>query len=411
MTREPLTIQRSLLQHQIEELGRHGATDDHGVTRTQYDHAWVGARSALARWFAEAGLEVHGDAAGNLFGRLPGTDTDRTILTGSHLDTVINGGKYDGALGIHAGLAALRALRDTHGPPRRSLEVVALCEEENSRFHGNYFGSRAMLGLIADHEPDTLHDAAGTSLADAMRGAGLEPSRLPEATRTDLDTFLELHIEQGTTLHRSQVPVGVVTSIVGLSWLSITVTGRQDHAGIPMAERHDALRGATRMATAVTDHVHSQVPEAVATIGAWQTLPGATNVVPREVRFTVDLRHPDDTTRYRLVEQITKQCAEIASAQSLEVTVETVWDEPAAPLDSQLRQTLIDTTDTAGHRLTELPSRAVHDSQLLSRHLPTAMLFVPSIDGRSHTPEEHTPLDDCVRGAHALAAALHSLAY
>jgi allantoate deiminase len=182
---EPTTMERY-----VESLGAFGQQMEGGIVRPVYGPAWVQARQQLAAWMREAGLEVYEDAVGNLFGRLRGADEARTILTGSHIDTVKLGGKFDGALGVLAALAALRALREQVGMPRRSLEMVALCEEEGSRFHGNFWGTRAMLGLIKPQEFDSLRDDEGTSIAEAMRAVGLSPERYREAVRDDLDAFI-----------------------------------------------------------------------------------------------------------------------------------------------------------------------------------------------------------------------------
>ncbi|MGH3343057.1 MAG: Zn-dependent hydrolase [Carbonactinosporaceae bacterium] len=409
---DALAVDPATMQAYVETLGRLGATTSGGVTRTQYDPAWVAARDTVAAWFAEAGLEVRTDAVGNVFGRLAGTEPSGTVLTGSHLDSVVNGGRYDGALGIHAGLAALRALQDACGPPRRALEVVAFCEEENSRFHANYFGSRALLGLVSPDEPERLTDADGVTLAEAMRTIGLDPARCADAARTDIESFVEMHIEQGRILADEGLQLGVVTAIVGLSWQIFTVTGRQDHAGTtPMHLRHDALQGAALMTTAVREATERVGRPAVATTGRFDVRPGGGNIVPREVEFTLDLRHPDDDTRRALLAEIEDACRRVATERGLDLAIETAWDESAARMDADLRRLIADTAAASGHTCQEMPSGAGHDSQVMSRQLPTAMLFVPSVEGRSHCPEEYTPPEDCARGATVLARTLHRLAY
>ncbi|MGH3326941.1 MAG: Zn-dependent hydrolase [Streptomycetales bacterium] len=409
---DSLAVDPVTMQAYVETLGSIGATANGGVTRTQYDPAWVAARDTVAGWFAEAGLEVRTDAVGNVFGRLAGSEPSGTVLTGSHLDSVVNGGRYDGALGIHAGLAALRALQDACGRPRRSLEVVAFCEEENSRFHANYFGSRALLGLLSPEEPDRLTDGSGTTLAEAMRTVGLDPGRCAEAARADIESFVEMHIEQGRILADEGLQLGVVTAIVGLSWQIFTVTGRQDHAGTtPMDLRRDALQGAALMATAIREAAERVGRPAVATTGRFDVRPGGGNIVPGEVEFTLDLRHPDDGTRQGLLAEVEDACRRIAAERGLGLVIDTAWDEPAARMDPGLRRLLADTAAESGYTYQEMPSGAGHDSQVMSRHLPTAMLFVPSVEGRSHCPEEYTHPEDCARGATVLARALHRLAY
>src|SRR5713101_7310849 len=222
----PLQIDASMLQHYIEALGSIGWQAGGGIVRPVYSAAWMQAREQLAEWMLAAGLDVREDSVGNLFGRLRGRDVSRTILTGSHLDTVPLGGKFDGALGILTGLVALRSLLEQAGQPRRSLEVVALCEEEGSRFQADYWGTRGMLGIIQADELERLRDDRGMTMAEAMRAVGLSPERFREAVRRDVDAFIELHIEQGRILFDERVDLGIVQAIVGLQHQWVTVRGR-----------------------------------------------------------------------------------------------------------------------------------------------------------------------------------------
>ena len=396
----------------VETLGRCGEQPDGAMIRYQYDAAWVRAQDVLRELMTEAGLEVHQDSVGNTFGTLRGTEPGDTVLTGSHVDTVTLGGKYDGALGVLGGIAALGALKRQAGQPRRTLQVVGLCEEEASRFHANFFGTRAMLGLVEESEFDDLRDDDGVTLGEAMRQIGLDPARFREARRTDLASFLELHIEQGRRLYDSGIDIGVVTGITGISWLTITVNGRADHAGTtPMQSRHDAMRGAARMAEAVIVIAEQQGDPAVATAGKWDVRPGGSNIVPEEVVFSVDVRHPDQAVLDAMGDAIRSRCTEIAAELRLEVTVEAVKTEPPAPTDERLQQVIADAADACGATWQRMPSGAGHDSQVMSVHVPTAMVFVPSVDGKSHTRTEYTTPEYCALGASVLAGALYQLAY
>lgn len=407
-----IEVDASTLQRYIDDLGSIGWQAEGGIVRLVYSPAWLKARERLAEWMRAAGLYVYEDAVGNLFGRLRGLDDTRTILTGSHLDTVKLGGKFDGALGILAGIVALQALHKHLGTPRRSLEVVALCEEENSRFHARYWGTRGMLGLIEESEFETLRDEQGISIAAAMRAAGLNAERYREARRADLDAFLELHIEQGRILFDEQIDIGIVQAITGLQHLWITVKGRADHAGTtPMDLRHDALQGAALMAIEITRLVEQEGRPAVVTLGKWDVRPGAINVVPAEVRFSVDLRHPDEETLQRLSVAIQARCQTIAQERGLLLTSEISRESAPQQMNPALQALLIKAAGICGATWKAMPSGAGHDSQTMARHLPTAMLFVPSIEGRSHSAAEHTPLADATRGATVLATALSLLAY
>lgn len=409
----PVTIDAAALGRYITELGSCGEQPGGGLIRPQYSAAWLQARDLLADWMSDAGLRVRHDSVGNVFGRLVGQDDHRTLLTGSHIDTVRFGGKYDGALGVLTGLAALAALRAQAGAPLRSLEVVALCEEEEgSRFHANYFGSRAILGLVDGTDFDDLCDEEGITLAQATREVGLDPSRYRESIRNDIDAFLELHIEQGPVLHQAGIDIGVVTGITALCWLTVTVRGRADHAGTtPMDARRDALQGAARMALDIAELARQRGRPAVATIGTWQVSPGGANIVPQQVTFSVDMRHPVDAELATMVSELRARCREIAKTGGLELDVRTVKHEAAAPTDRRLQQVLAQAAETCEASWQYMASGAGHDSQLFAQHLPTAMLFVPSVDGRSHSAAEHTPDEACALGARVLATALHRLAY
>jgi allantoate deiminase len=396
----------------VAELGRVGEQPGGGLVRFMYDDAWRRAGDLLRRWMAEAGLEVRTDAVGNVFGRLPGTASAGTVLTGSHVDTVRLGGRYDGALGVLSGLAALETLRKDYGRPRKSLEVVALCEEESSRFPANFFGSRAMLGTITDDEPETLRDAEGVRLAEAMMRAGLDPLAIGSARRDDVETFVELHIEQGRVLQDTGAGIGIVTAITGLCWLDVTVSGQADHAGAtPMDLRRDAMQGAAETTQALTALVEAEGRPAVVTCGSWQVLPGGVNIVPERVTFSVDLRHPDAATLERLAHRIGAECERIADRRGLSVDLANTKWVPPAPMDESVRAHIGKAAGEHGVDALAIPSGAGHDSQMWAPHVPTAMIFVPSVEGRSHCPEEYTTPEDCALGASVLAATLRRLAY
>ena len=407
-----IEVDAAILQHYIEVLGAIGQQPEGGIVRPVYSPAWVEAREQLATFMHDAGLDVHGDAMGNLFGRLHGSDESHTILIGSHFDTVPYGGKFDGALGILAGIVALQALRENLGQSQRSLEVVALCEEEGSRFPAHCWGTKGILGRIDPVEFAEVRDAQGITIAEAMRAVGLPPERYREAIRTDVEAFFELHIEQGRILFEEGIDFGIVTAITGLQHFWITVKGRADHAGTtPMDLRQDALQGAAHMAKEVTSLVEQVGRPAVVTLGRWEVKPGAVNVVPGEVSFSVDLRHPEEETLQRLSAAIRAQCEAIAQERHLSISIELTGKSLPRTMDPGLQAELVKAAQACGATWKRLPSGAGHDSQIMARHLPTAMLFVPSAEGRSHSPAEYTTAEDAARGASVLATALSLLAY
>ncbi|WP_211323161.1 Zn-dependent hydrolase [Amycolatopsis palatopharyngis] len=402
--------------HRMDELvtalGEVGEQPGGGLIRFMYDDAWRTAGELVARWMGEAGLQVRTDAAGNVFGRLPGSESQSTVLTGSHIDTVRLGGRYDGALGILTGLAAIEALIRTCGRPRKSLELVALCEEESSRFAANFFGSRAMLGMISADEPESLRDADGVTLASAMTRVGLDPTTIGSARRNDVEAFVELHIEQGRVLQDEGSQIGIVSAITGLRWFDVAVSGRADHAGAtPMNLRRDAMQGAAEMTQAVTTLVEAEGWPAVVTCGAWQVLPGGVNIVPERVTFSIDLRHPQESTLERLAGLIRRECVWIATRRALAVGINDTKCVPPAPMDESMQKLVKQAAEEHGVSARPIPSGAGHDSQMWAPHVPTAMIFVPSVDGRSHCPEEYTSAEECAMGASVLASTLRKLAY
>jgi allantoate deiminase len=405
-----LHVEPAEMKHLVETLGAIGEQPDGGIIRHVYDPAWVAAQRQLAAWMREAGLAVREDAVGNLFGRLEG-ESPRTVMTGSHFDTVRLGGRYDGALGVLSAFAAIRALKKI-GKPKRSLEVVALCEEEDGRFHGNYWGTRGILGLIDPAELDGLRDEAGISIGDAMRQVDLVPETYKDAIRTDLDAFIELHIEQGRILFDEGSPLGVVDTITGLYRFKVTVEGRTDHAGTtPMDLRRDSLQAALQMAAEMTHIVEQVGRPAVITNGWWDVQPGAWNIVPGLVHFSVDLRHPDEATKQRLAAAVRERGEDIARQRGVSVAYDVVSDILPRDMHPDVKAVLQAAADSSEVHWIPMISGAGHDSQVMATGVPTGMLFVPSVEGRSHSAAEYTSPDDAARGATVLATALHRLAF
>ena len=392
-----------LLEKRLDELYAIGAQPDGGTYRGLYDDAWATAVERVERWLKDAGLKTRRDAVGNLWGRVEGTDKGRSIVTGSHIDTVRRGGRLDGALGIVAGLTAVESLLNEKGKPRRTLEVVAICEEEGSRFKTNFWGSRAITGSIDHLDPD---------IAAAMPERGLDPARVASAARDDIDTFVELHIEQGAVLESSGAAVAVVSAIVGTAHLEITATGRPDHAGTtPMAMRQDALAGAAAMIQAIESLARSLGAPAVATVGKIRAEPDQINVIPGRVVFTVDLRHADLGARRALEERIRSICGIVASERGLKLEIRVLQEKPPVPMHPEVKSVLARAATESGARATELVSGAGHDAQILAARCKVGMLFVPSIGGRSHCPEESTSPEHLELGTNVLRQALQIIAY
>ncbi|HEU5431345.1 MAG TPA: hydantoinase/carbamoylase family amidase, partial [Thermomicrobiales bacterium] len=315
----PIQIDPAEVERRIFNLARFGAVGETGVARAVYTPEWVAAQDQIAAWCEEAGLTVRRDAVGNVWGRLAGTEAGPPIVTGSHIDSQTPGGRYDGALGVIAGVIALSALREQRGAPRRSLEVVSLCEEEGSRFpSAGFWGSRAVLGLIPDDLPERVVGYDGTTIAEAMRAVGLDPARIPEAKRDDIAAYIELHIEQGPVLEQEGFPVGIVTGIAGIRERRVEVRGRADHAGArPIDLRLDPMDGAAAMIAGVIGVAKRRGRPAVTTVGRIVVEPNFPNIVPERVEFTIDARHPDPATRLEMYAEQEALMRRIAAERGL----------------------------------------------------------------------------------------------
>lgn len=319
-TVDNLTIESDLVLRYLDRLYEIGRLPEGGVWRGVYSPAWDEARATVRSWLEDAGLAVRTDAVGNLFGRLEGAQAFPVLLVGSHIDTVYGGGKLDGALGVVGAINAVRALKQRDPRPARSVEVFVSAEEEDSRFVCDFWGSRALLGTIQSGEAERYRDADGMTLAEAMLEVGLDPTRIPEAKRDDLGAFLELHIEQGPTLDREGLDLGVVEAISGLNRMLVRVQGQADHAGTtPLAMRHDALLAAAEMIGSVRAIAQEMGEPARATVGALTTRPNQPNIVAAAVDFIVDSRHPERSRQLQLVDLVRDRCRAIGAAHGVGV--------------------------------------------------------------------------------------------
>jgi allantoate deiminase len=407
-----LPIDATRLQARIDQLGAIGPHPDGGLFRTLYDDGWVEAMALLRRWLEEAGLTTHFDAVGNLWGRAEGTDGGDAVVTGSHVDTVRQGGKYDGALGVHMAITAVQALLENCGRPKKPIEVLVTCEEEGSRFACSFWGARAIVGRVGADEPARIADPDGVTIGTAMQQRGFDPARIGEAERHDIAAFVEAHIEQGAILEREGYPLGVVSSITGQRWMQVTVSGVQNHAGTtPMDLRKDALAGAVSMIEQIRAAALRMGRPAVATIGRIQAFPGGTNIIPGRCEFSIDTRHAEPGPRHALIAEIGQIIKQVAKERDLQTEVAVLMDHDPVPMNEAIRGEIEASIQALGLRYLVMPSGAGHDSEILAPRFPTAMLFVPSKDGKSHTPEEYTPVEWVVPGVQALAGTLHRLSY
>jgi hydantoinase/carbamoylase family amidase len=407
--RRKLNAVTKQLIRDLQTLSRFGADgDDGGISRL----AWSPPLLEASRWLVQQaralGLDADLDAAGNVVA-VWAADGDALVI-GSHLDTVPNGGRFDGALGVIAGLAALRQLRQSGFQPKRPIWLVSFMDEEGARFGTPMFGSRAFVGEDLQHL-GTRTDSDGTRLVDAMSAAGFSLEGVGPARAIDrVHGYLELHIEQGPVLEAQRTDVGVVTHIAGSADLQVVVTGEAGHAGTtPMGGRRDALVGAARM-IALIRQVAADDGDVRATVGTIAVSPGASNVIPARTVFTVDVRATEEAAIERFSARLSALIADIAREEGLEASLDETARLAPLALAGDLQGALAAAAREAGASFTSMPSGAAHDAMVLGRHVPAGMLFVPSRAGISHSPAEYTSADDAVRGAEVLTRAIALLA-
>jgi allantoate deiminase len=384
----------------LDELAR--CTDDPPrLARLAYSPAMQRAHALVGGWMREAGLAVRVDAVGNLVGRREGAQSGaKTLLLGSHLDTVRAAGRFDGALGV---LLALACAEERCALPF-ALEVLGFIDEEGVRFQSTYLGSRALAGTLKERDLATV-DADGVSLREAIRAFGGDPDGLAEERRDpgSLLGYVEAHLEQGPVLEAANQPLGVVSAIAGQTRAKVTFIGQAGHAGtVPMALRADALCAAAEFVTG-TENIARATPGLVATIGQLSVAPGAGNVIPGEATLSVDVRHQDDTVRGAAMARLQEALGRIAATRRIRGEWATVQDTPAVQCDPALTDRLI---QAVGRDAPLLASGAGHDAAALAALCPVAMLFVRCRGGVSHHPDELVSEADI---AAALAALLRLL--
>jgi hydantoinase/carbamoylase family amidase len=406
---------RTDLHERIERLAaidsRH---EGGGITREVYTPAYDIAAAYVSELMRDAGLEVRLDSVGNLFGRWPGSAPEvPRVLTGSHFDTTLNAGRFDGVVGVLGAIEAVRRLRAAGVHPRRSIEVVGVAGEE-PRFGAGCIGSRAMVGAITREQLESMRDRAGVSVAEAMRDRGLDPDRLGDALldSDNVHAFVELHIEQGAVLESSGAEIGIVERIAAPHDLRVTLRGAAMHAGAtPMRLRRDALAGASEVVLELERlALASASGSTVGTVGVLRVAPGAVNIIPGEVEMDIDVRDSDSDAREAVVEKLRAKLEELAARRGLELTVSTLTrDEPAA-CSPTVVEAVRDTCQELRVKHRAMTSGAYHDAMVLGAKVPMGMIFVPSVDGLSHHPDEFTEARDIDRGVDVLAGTLARLA-
>ncbi len=366
-----------------------------GVTRLYLTPEHRRAADLVLKWMAEAGLEAHLDEVGNVVGRYHAQGGGGPyLIVGSHFDSVIDAGKYDGPLGVITAIDCVARLNSSGKRGRFGIEVVAFGDEEGTRFATALAGSS---GITGDFDPLlSAKDRNGVTIADALREFGLDPDLVGKAAhqRNEVVGFVELHIEQGPVLQAEGLPVGVVTAIIGQTRAKVTFGGAPNHAGtVPMRLRHDPLLAAAELAIAV-ERIARSHEDTVATVGQFQAYPGAMNVIPGSAVMSVDVRAASDAVRNAAYEAIAAAARDIAAARGVTVDIEKVIDLAACPCSSLLTDQLAAAAERQGVTAYRMPSGAGHDGMAMSRLTDIGMLFLRCRDGISHSPEESVEAAD-----------------
>ncbi|MEZ5934163.1 MAG: allantoate amidohydrolase [Alphaproteobacteria bacterium] len=381
-----------------------------GVTRLPFTDEHRQANDRLAGWMEEAGLEVALDAAGTLVGRRPGPEGARTLLVGSHQDSIRHGGRFDGAMGVVLPLTVLAHMQDVELP--FAVELLAFADEEGVRFPTALMGPRALAGTF-DSEALTLADADGVTLGDALAGFGGDPAGLASLARRSekILGYLEVHIEQGPVLEAGGLPVGVVSGICGIERWTVELTGKAAHAGTtPMDLRKDALTAAAEIALGV--EACARVTEGlVGVVGRLDVSPNVVNAVPGKVVFNIELRAADDGIRKVAAEHVGQRIETVCQERGIEADVQRTYAQKGVVCDESLTRTLGSSIEQAGIEPLALMSGATHDASAMADLCPVSMLFVRCRDGVSHHPDEHVEAEDCAAAADVVARFMTRLAH
>ncbi len=397
-------INSARLQVTLEKLSEFGRNPEGGVTRMAFSETDMAAREYVMGVMKEAGLEVHVDPAGNIFGLRAGSEKLPILLTGSHIDSVSHGGNYDGDVGSMGAIEVIRALSDGSVKTRHPMEVVIWANEEGNHFGIGTMGSGIAAGLIGPEILDRK-DEQGMTVADWLRKYGQDPAHLTDARipRGALSAFIELHIEQGPHLDEAKIPIGIVQGIVGVKRWKCVATGFANHAGTtPMDRRKDALAAASKDVLAVREVVRAETGRQVGTVGFLRVDPGAINVIPGRAEFPVELRDLDAEKIDRMWERIRERFRQTDKEERTETSCTPLDESRPAPTNGALQETIREAAKSLNLATMDLPSEAGQDSQEIAKIVPMAMIFVPSKDGISHSPKEFTSWPDVANGAEVL---------
>jgi beta-ureidopropionase / N-carbamoyl-L-amino-acid hydrolase len=409
MSTEQLRIDPDGLMQRLQALGRIGDTGDGGCCRLALTDADRAGRDLVCGWMRELGLRVQVDPVGNAFGWRDGREHLPPVMTGSHIDTVATGGRYDGNYGVLAGLAVVQALNAARVVTRHPLVVALFTNEEGARFQPDMLGSLVYAGGLSLADAHATRAIDGALLGDELRRIGyLGDAPLPLARPR---AFVELHIEQGPVLDAEGGLIGAVRDLQGISWQALSITGQSNHAGTtPMRLRHDAGHCAAAIACFVRRLADEMGGSQVATVGALTLHPNLINVIAARAELTVDLRNTDDTLLQQAEQRLAAFLDELSAAEGVRIEARPLARFAPVQFDAGVAECIARQARRLGHDSRAMTSGAGHDAQMMARLCPTAMIFVPSVKGISHNPAEHTAPDHLAAGANVLLHTLLELA-
>lgn len=406
-------INKDRLLRDLNAVSRIGLGEGGSVTRLVFSVHELRSRQLLVHLMNQAGLDVHVDAAGNIFGRLAGGREGPAVLAGSHLDSVVQGGRYDGPVGVIGALEAIRTIKESGVPVPAPLESVCFVGEESSRFGFATLGSSLVAGDVTMEDFANAVDAGGTRLEDVLSSLGIYQENLDSLRRDPrtIKAYLELHIEQGPVLESKKKKIGVVTAIAAPSRFRVVFKGQADHSGTtPMEMRKDALVAAGHLVTYIDEvcreHASTDKGRVVGTVGAIKVEPGVINAIPGRAELQVDVRSITSASKRKVAGLITKRARSIARERGVKVEVLTIRDEEPAPMNPGVIALIRGMCEERGISFEVMPSGAGHDAMQMAKITPTGMIFIPSTNGVSHNPTEWTDPADICLGTQLLLEAL-----
>lgn len=395
-----LAVDPERIERHIVELSAFGRNERGGVDRVAFSDADLDGRKYIEGLMQQAGLDVRIDTAGNLIGRREGRSQGPPIMIGSHIDSVPGGGNYDGDVGVIASIEVARLMHEAGTELAHPIEVVVFADEE-----GGLTGSRAMIGKLTPAALE-VRSHSGLTVGEGIARIGGDPDRLEEAARAtcSIAAFVELHIEQGAVLDDEDIDIGVVTGIVGIRWWDVTIEGVANHAGTtPMDKRRDPMLAAADFIKLVNAVIRDEPGTQVGTVGRIAAEPGAPNVIADRVVLSLEIRDLDADKMQRLFDKIRSEARKLVHHHGTPIEYrELDVASPPAPTDERVREVIAGSAEKLGLSHKRMPSGAGHDAQDLARITPTGMIFVPSVDGISHSPREFTSKEDMANGANVL---------